>query len=179
MNERIRVSQNFYLDEFVDPFTYLNESDNGLSKMDPRTFDLAQLLRTKKGSSISINNWWGMYLKLLAEGKTIKQIIRLIENSRAVNKWSGYRPPHCRIGAKASKHRKGEAIDPKGNQNELFKIVKASIKEFYRFGLRRLENPKITSGWLHMDISSSGHKAGFVRVVNLSSHAFDISINEK
>ena len=177
--QRIDVTNNFYLDEFVDPFTYFNSPDNGYSKIDPKVFKIAQLLREKKGSSIRINNWWGMYITLLEEGKTLEVIIRLIENSQAVSKWSGYRPSHCKIGSSASKHKKGEAIDPKGNQDDLYKIVLKNIKAFYKLGLRRLENPKITKGWLHCDVSESRHKDGFIRVVNLKSHAYDLPVYEK
>lgn len=172
--ERIKVAQNFYLDEFVDPRTYLTEPDNGLSKMNPIIFQLAQLLRSLFGKSININNWWGLYLQLKKEGKSTDQIIRLIENSKRVSKWSGYRPPECKIGAKKSEHRFGNAIDPKGDQNKLAEIVKANAALFYAFGLRRLENPDITPGWLHMDTSESKHIENEIRVINRTSHAYNI-----
>jgi hypothetical protein len=108
------------------------------------------------------------------EGKSNEDIIELIESSKSVSKFSGFRPSHCPIGAKHSAHKKGKAVDPKGDQNALFEIVKANAKEFYNMGLRRLENPAITKGWLHMDTSENSHKEGYIRVINLRSHAFDI-----
>lgn len=174
--KRIKVSENFSLDEFLDVRSYLKDEDRGRSKIDPRIIDCAQLLRVKFGKPIRINNWWGLYLQLVDEGKAVDQIIRIIENSKSVSKWSGFRPPECKIGAKRSQHRKGTAIDPKGDQHALELIVRNNAKEFYNFGLRRLEDPSITPGWLHMDLSEANHKAGFIRVVGRTSHSYNIPI---
>ena len=176
---RILVSENFYVDELVDPSTYLLSEDNGRSKV-PNILPCLQLLRTKKGSSISVNNWWATYVKMLLEGYGTFEIIEYIESNsknhdgKNLHKWSGYRPPHCTIGAKASAHRLSKAVDPKGNQYDLAKIVVDNAAEFYELGLRRLENPKITNGWLHMDTEARNAKSGYIRVINLNSHAYDI-----
>ena len=44
-------------------------------------------------------------------------------------------------------------------------------------GLRRLEDPNITNGWLHMDTSERNHTEGRIRVVGRTSHVKDIYIN--
>lgn len=165
--ERIKVSANYYLDEFIDPHTYFNTKDNGKSLLDPNLIECVQLLRTKHGSPISINNWWGYYVSH-KDNKTINQIISEIENSN-FSKWSGYRSPRCTIGAPASAHKLGKGGDPKGNQDDLFKIVKDNAKEFYKLGLRRLESPKITKGWLHMDTHDRNCLPGYINVVDLKS----------
>lgn len=172
--ERIRVAENFYLDEFIDIRSYLEDEDKGLSKIDPRIIDCAQLLRVFYGKSININTWWSLYLQLVKEGKSNDEIIDIIENSKEVSKWSGFRPKYCPIGASKSAHKKGIAIDPKGDQNKLYEIVRANARAFYKIGLRRLENPAITPGWLHMDLSETNHNPGYIRVVNRKSHAHDI-----
>lgn len=174
--QRIKITQNFYLDELVPPSTYFLTDDRGKSIIENDAIHCMQLLRSLKGSSIGCNSWWRLYEDLHEKGDmTINEIIEYIEASRKVSKWSGYRPPHCTVGAKRSMHREGKAYDPKGDQMQLFEIVRKNAKDFYKAGLRRLENPSITKGWLHMDISESRHKEGFIRVVNWSDHAFDIN----
>jgi hypothetical protein len=174
---RIRITKNYCLDELVDPFTYFNDIDNGLARLDMKAVNCLQLLRDLKGSSIRVNNWWKLFEKYREE-KTIEEIIELIEDDsegsegNTVSKFSGFRPSHCKVGGKASAHRKGEAFDPKGN--DLYKIVFHNAEKFYKMGLRRLENPKITKGWLHFDTFEGNHKKGFIRVVNLTSFAYDI-----
>ena len=170
--ERIKVNSNFYLDEFVDPYTYFNEKDNGLSLIDNRLFDKAQLLRYLYGKPISINNWWWFY-QLKKDDWTIDTIIENIEkktsfNGRKIQKWSGLRTSRSSVGGKLSAHRKGKAIDPKGNEIEFFKIVKKNAEAFYNLGLRRLEDIRITPGWLHMDTSERNTKAKSIRVVDLT-----------
>jgi hypothetical protein len=174
---RIKVSENFYLDELVDPHTYLLSEDNGRSKM-PDVLPSLQLLRELKGSPIYVNNWWGTYVKMHLEGFGNFEIIEFIENSK-LHKWSGYRPEHCPIGAKASAHKESKAVDPKGDEVELFNMVKDNANKFYKAGLKRLENPEITKGWLHMDSEERNGKDGFIRVINRRSHAFDIDARIK
>jgi len=56
--ERIKVSKYFHLDEFIDVHAYINESDNGLSKIDKQLFEIADFVREKYGAPLEINNWW-------------------------------------------------------------------------------------------------------------------------
>jgi len=163
---RIAVSNNFNLDEFVDPFTYFNESDNGLSKIDNRLFLIVQLLREKHGKSININNWWTYYV-LHKDSKSIDQIIKDIEASKTISKWSGLRTDRCSIGAKLSSHKLGKGIDPKGNSKDLYKIVEDNSKAFYDLGLRRLEDISITPTWLHMDTMERNTIPDHINVVDL------------
>lgn len=166
METRIKVSKYFFLDEFVDPFTYFNENDNGLSKIDIRLFHIADMLRDKLGKPLRINNWWHLYKQLEEKGWSEDKIIKTILASD-YSKWSGYRSNKCTIGAKASAHRKGKAIDPKGDEKELFEIVEKNAKEFYALGLRRLEDISITKGWLHIDTMELNTTLGTIRVVDL------------
>ena len=169
MKERIRVAKNFYLDEFVDPHTYLNDADCGLSKVDPKLFKIAQLLRDLYGG-IRINSWWWYYEKYKLE-LSEKEIVKRIERSKTMSKWSGIRTSRTGIGASSSAHRlmhsgKGQAIDPKGNQVEMFRIVKSNASRFYALGLRRLEDIRITHGWLHMDTLERNTSPNSIRVVD-------------
>jgi hypothetical protein len=170
--ERIKVTENFYLDEFIDPHTYLNSSDHGLSKIDTRLFAIAQRLRDYYGRSIKINSWWWYYLKYRYDIPNYRIIYR-IERAKTISKWSGIRTDRCKIGATQSAHRiihggRGRAIDPKGDQNKLYQIVKENAEEFYHLGVRRLEDPSITSGWLHIDLLERNTQPDSIRVVDLS-----------
>lgn len=42
--ERIKVSKNFYLDEFIDIHSYFKTENNGYNSLDKRLINIAQLL---------------------------------------------------------------------------------------------------------------------------------------
>lgn len=161
---RIQVNTNWYLDEFVDPVTYFTEPDNGLSKLDPSLFDLAQLLRDKFGNSISINGWWK---RLPVDTHVFDPVafLRVME-AKKVPVWSGLRTSLCNIGAQKSAHKLGKAIDPKGDEKVFMQIVRENAPQFYALGLRRLEDISITNGWLHMDTHSVNCKPNSIRVID-------------
>jgi len=168
--KRIKVSRHFYLDEFIDPHTYFNNEDHGLSLIDDRLFEIAELLRVLYGKPIYINNWW-KYYQNHKNDIPLNELIEKIEANNWLNKWSGTRTKRTTIGAKNSAHRilykrKCKAIDPKGNEKKLFEIVKTHAETFYKLGLRRLEDISITKGWLHMDTLRRNTKPNSVRVVD-------------
>lgn len=166
--ERIQVSENFYLDEFIDPHTYFNDTDNGRSRLDIRLIPIAQRLRTLYGEPIFINNWWEIFKKYEMTRSKI-QIIAIIENMNKdgeINIWSGIRTNRCSIGASKSAHKLGKAIDPKGDEKKMYDIVKENAKEFHAMGVRRLEDISITNGWLHIDTLERNTKPNSIRVVD-------------
>jgi hypothetical protein len=168
--ERIKLTKNFYLDEFVDPHTYFNSLDNGLSLIDEKIIDIAQLLRTIYGKPIYINNWW-LYYTQNYKFKSIETIILNIEKNKNINKWSGLRTNRCKIGSKTSAHRPlvdnvCKAIDPKGNESKMFKIVEKYSEIFYFLGVRRLEDISITKGWLHIDTLEKNTQPNSIRVID-------------
>lgn len=166
--KRINVSPNFYLDEFLDPYTYLFDKDNGLDKIDFRLFQIAQKVREMHGKPLVINTWWNNYLELKKLNYSDKEIAIYIENNNSLRKWSGLRTNRSNVGAKNGAHYNGQAIDMKGNQHQLFKIVKDNAKDFYSMGVRRLEDPRITNGWLHLDTMERNTKPNSIRVVDLT-----------
>lgn len=182
MTERIQLNEYLFLDELVDPVTYFTDLDHGLSKIDPRVPKLFHLLRSKYGKPIGINNWW----KHLPDDLTGFNPELFLNHciSIGVYVWSGFRSEFCKIGAKGSAHRKGQAEDPKGDEKAFFKIVCDNAREFYMIGLRRVENPEFTKGWLHMDTSTNNHVPNRIRIVNPSTkdkstsnkHAGDIDV---
>lgn len=163
--KRIQVSPNFYLDEFVDPYTYFNDPEHGLRFIDRGVINAAQLLRYLYMKPIYINTWWQYYIDKKDTWSTA-HIIKRIEQNKNLRKWSGLRTNRCTIGAKYSAHKKGLAIDLKGNEIDLFKIVKTHAKEFYKLGVRRLEDIRITPGWLHIDLLERNTVKNSIRVVD-------------
>lgn len=182
MIQRIQVSNNFYLDEFIDPVTYFTDADHGLSKIDPSLIDLVQLLRDLYGSSININGWW----KHLPQVNDMFDAFEFLNFciAKKIPVWSGFRSDKCTIGAKGSAHRLGQAQDPKGDEKEFFKIICENAQEFYDAGLRRVENVEFTNGWCHMDTSPKNHHPGKIRIINPATgnpntsnkHAGDIEV---
>lgn len=162
---RIKVSKYFHLDEFIDPHTYFNTPDNGLSKIDPKLFAIADLLRELKGTPGVINNWWKYYTGK-RDTTAIGQIIFKIERSTNFRKWSGLRTSRCSVGAKNSAHKQGKALDMVGSGKELFKIIENNAERFYKLGVRRLEDPRITPTWLHLDTLERNTEPNSIRVVD-------------
>jgi hypothetical protein len=172
--ERIKVAENWFLDEFVDPMTYFKEADNGLSKVNPKSFAIAQLFRDLAGKPCWINNWWSYYEKYKNE-RTIDQLIADITKEPTLKDWSGLRTDRCKEGAPKSAHRilKGKtsndgAEDMKCvgmNGQKMYDLIRKNIKAFYKLGLRRLEHPKDTPSWLHMDCREHERSSDAVKVV--------------
>ena len=179
---RIKLNNNLFLDELVDPVTYFTEADKGLGKMASAIPDIFQLLRDKYNSSININGWWKHLPSDMTDFDPFA-FLKLMQQKK-VAVWSGYRSPLCKIGAKGSAHRLFKAIDPKGDEKLFFKIVCENAQQFYDLGLRRIENTSFTKGWLHGDTEERNHKVGFIRIVNPSTgdprtsnkHAGDIDV---
>lgn len=161
--ERIKVAKNFYLDEFVDPVTYFTENDHGMSMIDKRLFKIAQLLRDKYKAAIRINGWW-KHLPEDMENFKPEDFLKEMQR-KYVPVWSGIRTPLCKIGAKYSAHKYFKAIDPKGNQKEFMRIVEENLQEFYKLGLRRIEDIKITKGWIHLDTLERNTRINQINVV--------------
>lgn len=160
--ERIKFNKYFYLDELVDPQTYLLEFDNGLSKLDKQLVKLLEVLREKYGKPLTVNNWWSEYEKY----KDNSDVLNYLINHKTIRKYSGFRSMLCPIGAKFSAHKQGKGIDIKGNPKDLFKLIEDNSQLFYDLGLRRLEDTKITTTWLHLDTWDKNKTKG-IEVVDL------------
>lgn len=169
MLNRIKISKYFYLDEFIDPYTYLNSKDNGLSKIDKSLFAIADFVREKYGSALFINNWFSEYEKQKKLKKTNEKIIDYIEKDNTIRKWSCLRTNRCTIGSPISAHRLGKAIDMKGDSSKLDKIVKDNIKALHTLGLRRVEDIIITPNWLHLDTLEKNVGENEIRIITKTS----------
>ena len=54
---RIKITDNFYLDEFIDPITYSERGERSIQLMDMRIILAIQHLREVINKPITINNW--------------------------------------------------------------------------------------------------------------------------
>lgn len=131
LTERIPVSKNFYLDEYIPKETYLQAEtkEELINLIDPRLFESDQMLRDVFGSA-TINNWW-------------------VGGNR---NYSGWRPVNCKIGAKGSDHKFGKASD-KVFKNFSAKDVRVYIrKNFKKLGITKIEDD-IT--WVHTSVAKT------------------------
>jgi hypothetical protein len=138
--DRIKVSANFYADEFLHP----GETD--ITKIDSRLIDIAQHIRTTTGKSVTINNY--------ATGGQYKE--------------SGLRSATTSTGAKKSAHKEGMAIDVKiagMNGEQMYQWAKQHQKELYALGVRQIEHYSLTATWLHL---ATRGQEGMIQVIDLS-----------
>lgn len=128
------VPAGFIVEEFVDPKTYAKQGDKSILKMDIRMLRLAEWLRKKTGTPITINDWkWG--------GQYQWSALRTGE--------SGY--------SNYSAHMVGMGIDFKSKSHspsELQQLVIDNweeVKEYTGLNGLRMEHTDATPTWCHMD----------------------------
>lgn len=130
-NKRIKVSTNFYLDEFIPKEIYSKYGSGSIKFLDWRVVNLAQAFRSLIGKPCIINNWW--------HGGSYNE--------------SGFRLPWTSTGASLSQHKFGRAIDIKVvgiyNYDAIRDIVRRNFQHLKRYGLTSIEVG--TRTWLHMD----------------------------
>lgn len=131
----MKVSQNFYLQEFVSKDVYTKWGDNAIWFVDRKVINITQFLRERFGVT-TVNNWMdgGQY------------------------NYSGFREPECTVGAKLSSHRFGRAADTKfrdKSELEVYQDIVTNFDLYKKYGLTTVENIKMTTknkeGWVHFD----------------------------
>lgn len=130
----MKLTNNFYLQEFVPKSLYRKWGNNATWYIDPRIPKLAQFVRDRYNVPITINNWH--YKK---EG---------IFNFR------GFRPSNCAWGAKHSMHKGGRAFDFDCQipLKEIFADILLNKKLFMNKGISAVENIERSITWIHVDI---------------------------
>lgn len=129
----MKLSENFHLNEFIDPETYAWFGEKSIWFIDKRVISLAQFIRSRHKKPVTINNW--------ATGGSYKL--------------SGFRPPETTIGGKLSQHRFGRAIDVKVKgltPQELYKDITDNQSLYMKVGLTCVENVDYTPSWTHLDV---------------------------
>ena len=148
---RIKVSKDFSLDEFIPPEIYDRFEAHALMWIRPEIISIAQELRNLFGRTI-INNW-------SAGGNNSPE--EFFSFDKALQKGffteSGLRLPVTTTGAKYSMHKFGCAADLKFVHVSLDEvrnyIVQHYKSRFQTLGLTRMENN--TPSWLHVDIANT------------------------
>lgn len=127
----MKLTENFYLQEFVPPDIFEQFGDNSLWFIDRRMVLFAQMLRTDLGKPITVNNWHtgGQY------------------------KESGYRRPDSTTGGDLSQHKLKAALDIKVSGMAPMEVREYLKRNFYKynglFGFSTIE--KDTPTWVHID----------------------------
>lgn len=126
---RIKISKNFYLDEYIpkDLYNkYINKPHILIGLIDERLIKADQALRDKFGP-ININTWY----------------------NGGNRNWSGLRTPDSSYYAEASQHSFGRASDKiftQASAEEVREFIKANWKEL---GITCIED---NVSWVHSDI---------------------------
>jgi hypothetical protein len=136
--KRIPVTDNFYLDEFIDPVTYSARGERAIQLMDYRIICAIDYLRRTINRPIIINNW----------------------SSGGQFRLRGFRPEGTRTGAKYSQHKFGRALDfhvPGMTVADVHKVIQAHSHFFIESGwLTTIEDPRDSPTWTHIDCRFTG-----------------------
>ena len=130
---RIKITDNFYLDEFIDPITYSERGERSIQLMDMRIILAIQHLREVINKPITINNW----------------------ASRGQFRESGLRRADTRTGARWSQHKYGRALDFRVSgmtPREVHQVIHQHERTFIeRQWITTLEDARDTPSWTHID----------------------------
>lgn len=127
----MKLTRNFYLDEFVPKLIWGKFGDHSLWFLDPRLPALCQAIRDHFGEAITINDW--------SNGGKLEQC--------------GFRPPETTTGAALSQHRFGRASDlhfATKTPEEVRTELRKNFSKFHALGLTTIE--KDTPTWVHIDM---------------------------
>lgn len=135
---RIKISDNFFLDEFVSREIYQSRPDRGRSFLDPRIIWACQWLRDVTGRPVRLNNWW--------DGGKLQE--------RGHRNWS------TKTGATWSQHKFGRAGDVSVDgmtPRKVVELIRQHEKFFVGNGwITTLEDPAFTPTWTHLDCRWTG-----------------------
>ena len=130
LKKRIKISDNFYLDEFVCPEIYQIFKKKSIWFIRPEIIAINEFLRSRHGAC-TINTW----------------------GAGGGDKYSALRPFNCRIGAAYSEHKFGGATDSSfanSTADEVREDIITNWKTLYRpLGLTTIE---ANVSWVHIDI---------------------------
>ncbi|MFK5855768.1 MAG: hypothetical protein QM503_06530 [Bacteroidota bacterium] len=156
--QRIRLTQNLWLDEFVAPEIYQRFQGNSLIFVNPLLPKIVQSLRNYFGCVI-INNWSQQGKVSASEFLDFGETKKLQYFTK-----SGVRSPQCNIGASYSQHKFGNAADLKFTDATPKQVRKHIIKHYksiyLSLGLMAIEDN--TNSWLHIDCRNTGSNELFI-----------------
>lgn len=127
----IHDSKYFDVREFVHPDVWNTFKTKSQRFVDPTIVRIADAIRERFGPC-TINDW-------AFGGKRVA---------------SGFRAMWEKTGGVYSQHRAGRAADIKcklATEKEMFEVINREWLTFKQVGLTRMEDVKVTVGWLHVD----------------------------
>jgi hypothetical protein len=134
--DRIKITDNFYLDEFVHPKIYDVFKEKSRLYVSQKLIDLVQLIRENYGEPIYINTWGN-------GGKRINSGLR------------DYKNPLGKLNR--SRHYYGLCADLTTNDiDALQKHIKENKELYFSHGLRIIEDFDYTKTWCHISVENSG-----------------------
>lgn len=136
--QRYKISENFFLDEFVGPEVHKQYASAAIWFLDRRIVIAMQYLRSESGRAIQINNW-------MNKGDFDER---------------GHRMPNTKTGSFLSQHKAGRATDSNMTgftTKQYFDFVMANEKYLIENQLiTAIENIESTPTWLHCDCRYTG-----------------------
>lgn len=142
---RIKLTENFYLDEFIHPEIYKTFGSNSKLYLSPVLVDLVQAIRNKYGKPININTWF----------------------NGGIRRNSGLRDYKNPLGGKLnrSRHYYGLCVDMScDNIKELQNHINDNLDYYHELGLRVVENFSHTPTWCHISVEWTGKES--VKFIN-------------
>jgi len=151
--ERIRLTNDFFLDELVPPELYLQFGANARWFIRKEVIYLLQRLRSRHGAIIV--NDWSYYGERSAE-----EFLNLPKKEQDVCfTESGLRLFNSETGAHFSMHKFGAAADAKflhARVEDVRHEIKLHYPDYRKIGMTAIEDN--TRTWLHFDIRNTGNK---------------------
>ena len=128
-----KLTNNFYLFEFVSKPIYEKYGNNSIWFIDERIPTLCQCIRDDLGKRITVNTWKFSSKKIYSQ--------------------SGFRERSSTVGSSLSQHRFGRAADIKVDNmssEEVREYIRSHFESLSLIGLSTIE--KDTQGWVHFDM---------------------------
>lgn len=132
----MKITNNFYLQEFVPKILYNNFVEKSIWFIDPKIVKIAEFFRKRFGKSMYINNW--------LFGGTFEQ--------------RGFRYPNSDVGSWLSQHKFGRAIDfnIRGfTSDEIRDDIFSNESLYFNIGITAVEHGDYAPTWVHIDIRPS------------------------
>lgn len=143
MSNRVRLTNNFWLDEYIPRELYLRleaKPDILIGLIDNRLVRADQLLRDKFGAT-TINNWWGL------NDEQFEIEINKPVGERWVRNESGLRLFGTETGASLSQHLYGRGSD------KIYKYPAEEVRDYIKIHYKTLGITCIEANvsWVHSD----------------------------
>lgn len=143
LNNRIQLSKNLYLDEYIPKDLYLSSTQEELIKLiNPKLIKSDQILRDIFGPVV-INTWWD------------NMHDNIPDEDQHMSFYRGFRPANCKIGARFSDHKKGTASDKlfkNATANDVRKYI-CENDNYKKLGITKIE---MNVSWVHTSVQYTG-----------------------